>query len=453
MFEFESFLKLPSLSLGMLFAGEISRIIRLGDTRSKEIDVLVMRLFKQYGEGGMTFSEAIKLTMRVAMAIDTIKIQKLGFKYSTAVSNAIINCFFCEMARNMQVSNADVENLSALSACLNPEGGTYGWFVPKLQILEKLLIAKMNSASWAKDFRLPGAEENMEKLNSKIPSLNREISGIMEGITELRKYGVKTCYFQDGISHESGDAWYFADPTYLVDEASAKMSHIPLAENFLAFIMMGKKPKPGAALNVEREFIHNEVWDMHQITLPINGKFSWVMDRKGELWLWNNYSVSAVRDFFVAAGKELEYELLRMAHAIRLYDLVVPMSVVSQLPVQPIQSTGLAKILSPLARKPLLTHELIIPRIRKLDSYMEIMRAMNQEMDQSEEKTKRRATRQHEVEYFVRPLPKGHKPSEEAKRRALKVGIILSDDETFVKKHNRGSGEKVPTPKARQRSR
>lgn len=77
--------------------------------------------------------------------------------------------------------------------------------------------------------------------------------------------------------------------------------------------------------------------------------------------------------------------------------------------------------------------QLLIPRMRFLQRPLTI--AGSDDIS--------RVVREHDVTWYVRPLPEGWHPSPEAVERAAIRGIELGDNETFVKAHKRGVGNPV----------
>lgn len=73
--------------------------------------------------------------------------------------------------------------------------------------------------------------------------------------------------------------------------------------------------------------------------------------------------------------------------------------------------------------------QLLIPRLRYMEDRTEPVRE------------KSRIVRRHDVAWYVRPLPPGWHASPEAIKLAKEVGVELEPNETFVKKHKRGSGQ------------
>ncbi len=172
------------------------------------------------------------------------------------------------------------------------------------------------------------------------------------------------------------------------------------------------------------------------------------IDSKGELDTSPGLGLMPVREIFERHNKVAFYETLRFVHAIRLYDLVVPITTVSQMP-QPLVPKGiLDRLKGVLNKKHLLQLDLIIPRVRTLENVDQLIRELEDEIEKADTETMvrtKRELRRHEVIYHVRRLPKGKHPTAEARARAAEYNIVLADDETFVKPHERGEGSLVKT--------
>jgi hypothetical protein len=110
------------------------------------------------------------------------------------------------------------------------------------------------------------------------------------------------------------------------------------------------------------------------------------------------------------------------------------------------RSTLTQRLLQRITKKRQLpiTPDLILPRIRILENINKLVEQTALEVEQAEEETARRSMRQHDVVEHIRKLPIGKHPSAQAKQLALeKFGIVLGDNETFVRKHHRGKGEEI----------
>ena len=117
------------------------------------------------------------------------------------------------------------------------------------------------------------------------------------------------------------------------------------------------------------------------------------------------------------------------------------------MPQPPVSKGTLERLKSIFTRKHLLSPDLIVPRLRSLENVDQLVRELEQEIEQADAETVERAKRElrrHEVIYHVRRLPKGKHPTAEARARAEKYNIVLADNETFVKPHERGKGNLEP---------
>jgi len=139
--------------------------------------------------------------------------------------------------------------------------------------------------------------------------------------------------------------------------------------------------------------------------------------------------------------KEYEYELLRMASILRLWDLVVPLEISNKAPRLPSTTTFREKIATLIQpKKQLFDPRLIVPRVRLLET-PGIANALELEMEigiDTAEKRARAEMRKHDVIGHVRKLHQGYKASVDARMRAAEEGITLHDGETYVVTHKRG---------------
>jgi hypothetical protein len=84
--------------------------------------------------------------------------------------------------------------------------------------------------------------------------------------------------------------------------------------------------------------------------------------------------------------------------------------------------------------------------VRSLDNPAELVSQLEQEVEEGERETEKRAKRKHGVTEHIRRLPPGRKASPAARQSAYEnFGIELAEGETFVKRHERGTGSPAIT--------
>jgi hypothetical protein len=131
----------------------------------------------------------------------------------------------------------------------------------------------------------------------------------------------------------------------------------------------------------------------------------------------------------VLSDRPLQAAALRAEVASNFYDLSMPLSKVRTKSA----STGTLKRPEQPSFDPV--QELLIPRIRYIE---------NGQIDEDLAGTDVvQSVRMHDVTWFVRLLPNGWKASPDARALAAEYGIVLAQNETFVKAHTRGQGNKV----------
>jgi hypothetical protein len=151
----------------------------------------------------------------------------------------------------------------------------------------------------------------------------------------------------------------------------------------------------------------------------------------------------------------LHYQAIRVRLVYHLYDLIVPVAKLATLPSEHMQKAGILRRLmgglSKAEKNPVA--DLIIPRMRILEDRLSLVEAIEVEVEESRIVTETRSIRKHNVVDFIRPLPNGHRPSPAARKRAFEAfGIVLGDNETYVRKHERGSGDAITAHEAKRRS-
>jgi hypothetical protein len=125
---------------------------------------------------------------------------------------------------------------------------------------------------------------------------------------------------------------------------------------------------------------------------------------------------------------------------LRLWDLVVPLIRVRQTPQLMRSKNGWIERMTHIS-DPSITPDLILPRIRLIEDHSaEIRNELTEEVDAADIETSHRIGH-HNVTDHVRHLPLGKKASPEAVSRAILHGITLHEGETYVRKHERGSGD------------
>ncbi len=434
------------------FKTEVARLVRRGNPEAAEVDALAERI---YGHclRGKPVRLALPLFLAIAFKIDEVKAHAIGVKAGTRTENALMQLVAEHYALETPVSLADVKLVEDETEKLRTDAGS--WLYPKAKILGALLTSKLNTVELARNFRFRGPAwltGKMEESIGKVAGSFKETSfSMMQELANLRRYGVKTSFFQDGMFHQQSDAWFFMDFTGLGSQAfsvsASKITTKPLAFVSLASraSITGMRPRM-----VKHDFGQAK---MKSIDFGFDPQLIWTIDDQGELFNSPSFGVLSVRKLFAGEGREEFYEIMRFAQVLRLYDLVVPIQVVRTMPVLPRLKGGLVRgIVTGFikGREMPFTPAIVVPRLRALDNPQHLVEELEREIEQADEETVRRsreAIRRHEVVAHIRRLPEGHHPSGEARRVAREeLGIELADNETYVRKHERGTGEEQVGP-------
>ncbi len=390
------------------------------------------------------FDRALQSYMDVCYTIDGVKATTIGKAAPTNRSNMLMQAVAAYFATEMDRSEKNMATLKStmeLSAAGSPIAT---WFYAKLASLENfageadraqnlasLLFVHPTAGNWAKEM----VEEHATQTAQVATDMIRELA-------VLRKYGVKNSYFQDGMLHDPAQAWVFMDFHELRELVSDWVDFIP--QQF-AFLGLSDKEALGqiGAMPIER-VVGQSVSVGAQISFPAHVFMA--LDTEGEMDASYGLGFMPVRDFFERYNNEALYEYLRFAQALRLYDLVVPITTVEKMPRPPIEGGLLNRLKNIFKNKHLLNPTLYLPRIRSLENVDLLLRELETEIEKADTETSKRAREisRHGVIWHIRRLPQGKRATPEARRRAKEHGIVLAENETYVRPHERGKGELKP---------
>ena len=283
-----------------------------------------------------------------------------------------------------------------------------------------------------------------------IDSVKGESNALLQAIRKYQAYGVKNCYFQDGIFTTPQEVWIVSNYEDLLTEGSLTSAHSALDEYLC---LMGLGPRSGISQGIGFELLEKQN-HFQKCQMTCETSFAFHLRRDGELDFSTSGTVP-LRDRFQGQEASISYEILRLTSLLHLHDLVVPLEIVLQSP--PLPTTTNQGVLAdvPVARafraNKLLDPTLVLRRIRLLEQHNDqISNMLEREIEEaanSDEHSTRRTMREHGVIWTTRRLPKGHKPSFEARERAKEyLDRPLADNETFVSAHTRGSGERIIKP-------
>ncbi len=424
---------------------ELSVLIRKNVLSARKCQDMAEKFLKIYVGSERDFFKVLQKVIDLSRTIDEIKVKRSGFKKTTRVSNHIINCLFSMAATQVNASKKEFKISEKLKKAAQDDNSDLSWFSPKLNSFHDQMANNMNTKSWIKNIRAPGAEFLLNSLKKELPDFSTSTNDLMKELLNLRKYGVKNCYFQDGICHSVNDVWLFSDFLEIERLSMSSKFYLGSEKSFIANISIANKNDViGVPLDLKTDMRKGGRWEIQSTTFPIKRNFLWSIDWTGHLYAYSTYFSFPLKELFVSMGKEIEYEIVRLSHVMRLYDLLVPITIVSEMPPLPTHKAGIWETVKSLGRSDLINPDLIIPRIKKMESGPRfISEELQREVEKARQITKNRSEKsRHKVTGFVRDLPVGHNASLRAKDLAWEEQrIILEEGETYVKTHKRGTGE------------
>ena len=438
----------PQAINNFAYRADVARLMRQRAKSAGHYHRLAEKIHGRYLEG-IDFMPGVKILLDIATSVNDIKVATIGVKSPADAANFLTHLVMAMFLRQAEIGANDLARLKELSSELEAAKTSESWYWPKVRIIHNLAEGIRDTELYA-EFVSASLSPLVETALGVFPDIDQRIREVMAELLNLRKYGVKSCYFQDGILHRADQAWVFAD----FHELESRMN--PLyrqTEKHLAAIVLTKRAEI-EHLRVSRDQINVGSSLLLSVGFDFKG-MSWAVDYNGELDISGSTSLISVRDIFRRTGKEPLYELVRMMHVLRLYDLVVPVDVVRKMPPLPQQKKGVRRLLGKVRPARIAAPELLVPRLRQLETIQRIIAELERECEEADKATIERAPRelrQHEVVNHIRQLPAGHHPSAKARERARReLGIELRDNETYVCRHIRGQGADVGPHKAKRR--
>lgn len=397
--------------------------------------------------------------------IDAINFKISGRNASPAAmetQNLMIN-FLAELLVNeVPINDAFITQLQDLEAEYARAGQNDiigQWRYGKLLQIKEMAENKYMTAYYAFMLSIPHAQRLASSLRMQFSDLRAVNESILNMIRLLRQFGVKSCFFADGITTPAGRYWLFSDPKIELRrtdglDGSDFMSFLNSTIGALVLIALSHRPRLGEkplVFSSERTDGGGSRTHMHT---GVPSDVAWYMRAQdGELDMLS-YGASgalSVRKVFKEAGKETEYELLRLAHLMRLFDLTVPIERVRKYPPLPRARMhyGVARYLMPSILPALISPTIILPRVKYIEDERRAFTETETESNRDKDHTisVRNPNAPHLVSGHLRRLPPNYKPSEQARELAWEEqGINLSPDSgyTYVKTHEQGKLNSIP---------
>lgn len=425
-----------SLIMNFPSAQRLARVIR---SRGKSESILSIAevIYSQHLQGLDPFRGAVRFYLDVCYTIDKIKIRTIGVNAPTDVSNAVQLAVGSLLAKHSRWDNADLDwlGISFESFRANSDFLTEWGFV-KLRILHNTMQHLRATRELSGSLNLPTSI--IESAESQYDSVEVHIAEVMAQLLDLRRYGVKSSFTQNGFLPSSNAAWVMWDYRDF-----QQMLGGLYAKDRIAVVSLSTAADQIKDIRPERIEPNGS---SSGVVLNFPASFFWSLDTSAELKVSLNNDHLSVREIFEKDSKSIQYQALRLQLLYHLYDLVVPVAKLATLPTtQGIKQGRLSKLVGLLSgskKDPVV--DLILPRIKLLEDRQSLHEAAEREVEDSETSTLRRSVRRHGVTDFIRPLPKGHKPSARARQLAFEAfGIVLSENETYVRRHSRGNGDVI----------
>lgn len=421
----------------------LARVIR---TRADKEGVLSIAkaIYETHLKGIGNFRSAIPVFLNVCYTIDLAKVEAIGRNAPTDISNRVQLAVGHLLLLDTQWDEKDANWLNDEYSVFEAHSDhSSRWGATKLAVLYNAMTHIMGTRWFADASNIMLTDEQVRLAESEFENIKAHIREMMERLMELRRYGVKASFTRQGFIPQSNQAWVmwdfrdFAGPLNISQKDTIAQ---------VAFATEASQIK-----NLRLEASRSDHVEMLGFALPFPASFGWTMGRDGRLDISHTTSSLPVEDIFRSRGKELLYQAVQMRLMYHLYDLIVPVAKLATLPSMPTLKAGhlrrITNALGLLKKDPVV--DLYLPRLRLIEDRKEIVEALEQEIEQSVEETKRASKRRHDVEDFIRPLPKGHRPSATARALAREAfGIELPDNKTYVRRHERGKGEKITAHRA-----
>lgn len=425
----------------------LARVIRTRGGKEGVVPVAV-EIFGTHLRHIQNFRAMIPFFLNICFTIDKVKRETIGQTSPTDISNSVQTVIGHEILKQTSWTESDLRWLEQVTNVFTAQNDFLtSWGKAKLWTLKNAMEHVFSTREFVnQSYILDGS--SIEDLELAYESNETHIKETMERLVELRKYGVKSSFTQNGFVQNSSQAWVMWD--YRDFEGHLGISR---RKNLIASVALAQQSSQIKSLKLEE--VKKEGIDYAGVGVTFPVSFLWMLGVDGELEVSSTgLNTLPVREVFEQADKRLLYQVIRMKLMYHLYDLVVPVEKLATLPQIPhLKQGALAKIqraLGFLKKDPVV--DMVLPRVLLLEKRAELFESAERELQQSAEETQKRSVRQHDVVDFIRPLPKGHKPSAMARKRAFEAfGIELKDNETFVRSHRRGGGEEITAHRTKKR--
>lgn len=373
----------------------------------------------------------INTFVQIALAIDSIRNKYVGLNKEGDRVNFFINLIGEHVAYKLSGFNHTEKKLNILASRYKDDEADF--IGVKLRTLHHHVSNTNNLLDYYESIAksLSPAIESFQKETQLKPATAQVFSELLE----LRKYGVKTSAFQEGVLAKPGNFWIFSPTGYTYRELAPEFTKQWQVRKRLE--LMDKNCLAEIAISSARE--HKRANDFYingivtGFSVETSAAFSLNFD--GELSGYSCAGVNNLRSSFERRGQAELYELIRANAIFRLYDLIVPIVIHKkyELPSFP-QSK---KFLGFLPTSANFDPKIYLQRIRTIfDKRIEIRDGLQEEVNSAMVNSPAINRRDHDVICHIRNLPQGYRASAKAIKLAKDIlNYELKEGETFVSQH------------------
>lgn len=372
--------------------------------------------------------------LNAVMGLDYANVITAGERVSKTI-HGIQEYVTMEVASELPMKPATLMTMKAVQRTIDhlvkvfPDEPLLGQFSEAAMILQSGFRKQYQAIELAERYSDSFADSELseEEIRSMAMLLTRET-------IQHRKYGTKAAYTEASI----GGSWMFYDGKDWKDQTDGKLKGSRAVEQY-ANIVAVVFHSPYTKLNSLKTKLERK----EDGRLVIGGGFAQAKPDVG-FYIFNNGAIAIDPDGlqeigFLGLPKPQELALRAEISSI-FYDLSMP--VYKNRP----ERTTFATLTTPERETFNPIQDLLIPRTRFIGTEQPVSETSETDAGDS------RKVREHNVVWFVRTLPAGYHASPEAQEMAAKYGVVLADNETFVRDHVRGSANEVLGHRAVRRS-
>jgi hypothetical protein len=382
----------------------------------------------------------------LSISLDSLEIKKdvlgaqatYGPNAKLGVNGLIVHALIAEIVTHSNHTWGDLDTIGGVVNEVTPLVDHHAHNI--LTLLHRTMRSAIELRTYAERIRpnVKATEIAMALFEKSGYSLAEANDELARDLTSMRRYGVKPAYFQDGLLHASHEAWGILPPP---EEMRGGVTAVTFLAN-------------RASLTDLEYHTGNLVAGNKSFEVKVENLLAMVIDPQGNLSQGYSYLGMSTEEILRGIGLGDTYQLIRTIQLMRLYDLVVPIETIVRVPEWPQLETG-SKLTRMIKKAKSLTPTLIIPRLKMLENMSGLMEQLEREVEQAQTSTDARTRaelRRHGVVGHIRILPPGRKATPTAVQRAKEeLGIVLADNETYVKPHKRGNGDEIRSHRARKR--